>query len=66
MRDAQHLPVARNLFHFFTDGIAGFAWVAPALMLACAWRKSGSESFRIGYVAGIFFWLATILIFSQI
>lgn len=34
-------------------GIAGFAWIAPGLMLAAALGKSGGESFRIGYVAGL-------------
>jgi len=34
-------------------GIAGLAWVAPALMLLAASGKSGAESFRIGYVAGL-------------
>ncbi|MFO1487524.1 MAG: apolipoprotein N-acyltransferase [Verrucomicrobiota bacterium] len=33
--------------------IAGFAWIAPALMLAAAFGKTGAESFRIGYVAGL-------------
>ncbi len=41
-------------------GIAGFAWVAPALMLACAHKKTGRESFWIGYVAGLSFWLASL------
>src|SRR5512137_2390464 len=41
-------------------GIAGFAWVAPALMLAAALGKSGWESFRIGYVAGLDHYLASL------
>ena len=41
-------------------GIAGFAWVAPALMIAATRGKTGGESFRIGYVAGISFWLASL------
>ncbi len=40
--------------------IAGLAWIAPALMLACAHGKSLRESFRIGYVAGFAFWLPTL------
>ena len=40
--------------------IAGFAWVAPALMLACARRKTNADAFRIGYVSGLSFWLATL------
>jgi apolipoprotein N-acyltransferase len=45
---------------FPKPGVAGLAWVAPALMLACTWGKSGSDSFRIGYVAGLSFWLAVL------
>ena len=41
-------------------GIAGFAWIAPALMLAAAIGKTGGPAFRIGYVAGITFWLASL------
>jgi apolipoprotein N-acyltransferase len=40
--------------------IAGFAWIAPALMLVAAIGSSGSESFRIGFVAGLVFWLASL------
>jgi len=39
-------------------GIAGFAWIAPALMLAAALGKRGAERFRIGYVAGLAYYLA--------
>jgi apolipoprotein N-acyltransferase len=45
---------------FTKPGIAGSAWIAPALMLACAYGKSSGDSFRIGYVAGLFFWLASL------
>jgi apolipoprotein N-acyltransferase len=41
-------------------GIAGLAWIAPALMLAVALGKRGWESFRIGYVAGLTFYLASL------
>ena len=41
-------------------GIAGLAWVAPALMLAAALGKRGGESFRIGYVAGLAYYLASL------
>jgi len=34
-------------------GIAGFAWIAPGLMVASAIGKAGGEVFRIGYVAGL-------------
>ena len=43
-----------------TLGIAGFAWIAPALMLAAAHGKTGGQAFRLGYVAGISFWLASL------
>ncbi len=33
--------------------IAGFAWLAPGLMVAAALGKSGGESFRLGFVAGL-------------
>ena len=38
--------------------IAGFAWVAPGLMVAAALGKQGTESFRIGYVAGLAHYLS--------
>ena len=38
---------------FPKTGIAGFAWIAPALMLAAARNKSGGEAFRLGYAAGL-------------
>ena len=41
-------------------GIAGMAWVAPALMVAAALGKSRGDSFRIGYVAGLAYYLASL------
>jgi apolipoprotein N-acyltransferase len=41
-------------------GIAGFAWVAPGLMLAAALGRNRAESFRIGYVAGLAYYLAAL------
>jgi apolipoprotein N-acyltransferase len=41
-------------------GIAGLAWVAPALMLAAALGKPGGEAFRIGYVAGLTHYLVSL------
>ena len=41
-------------------GLAGLAWVAPALMLVAALGKSGWESFRIGYIAGFAYYLASL------
>jgi apolipoprotein N-acyltransferase len=40
--------------------VAGFAWVAPGLMLFAARGKSGADAFRAGYVAGLVFWLASL------
>jgi apolipoprotein N-acyltransferase len=41
-------------------GIAGFAWVAPALLLFAAHEKNPGDAFRAGYVGGIVFWLASL------
>lgn len=41
-------------------GIAGFAWVAPAVILGAAFGTTGWQSFRIGYVAGLAHFLAAI------
>jgi apolipoprotein N-acyltransferase len=40
--------------------IAGFAWVAPALLLFAAHGKNSADAFRAGYVGGIAFWLASL------
>ena len=41
-------------------GIAGFAWIAPGLMLAIAQGKSRGDAFRIGYVAGLAYFLSSL------
>ncbi|HWD92165.1 MAG TPA: apolipoprotein N-acyltransferase [Verrucomicrobiae bacterium] len=41
-------------------GIAGFAWVAPGLILAAALGKNGAEAWRIGYVAGLAHYLGSL------
>jgi apolipoprotein N-acyltransferase len=41
-------------------GLAGFAWICPALMLLAARGKSGADAFRAGYVGGLAFWLASL------
>lgn len=41
-------------------GIAGFAWIAPGFFLAIALGKSGGEAFRLGYVAGLAHYLASL------
>jgi len=45
---------------FTKPGVAGSAWIAPALMLACAFGKNSGDSFRIGCVAGLSFWLGSL------
>ncbi len=40
--------------------LAGFAWLAPALLLLVARGKSGADVFRIGGVGGFAFWLASL------
>jgi len=45
---------------FLEIGLAGLAWVGPALILATAWGKSGGDAFRIGYVAGLAHYLASL------
>lgn len=37
--------------------LAGAAWVAPGLILACAYNRTGGKAWRIGYVAGLAHWL---------
>ncbi|MBU6411800.1 MAG: hypothetical protein KGR98_15555, partial [Verrucomicrobia bacterium] len=41
-------------------GMAGLAWVAPALLVFAARNKSGGDAFRAGYVAGLALWLASL------
>jgi apolipoprotein N-acyltransferase len=41
-------------------GIAGFAWIAPALMIFSTHGKNSGDAFRAGYAAGLFFWLASL------
>jgi apolipoprotein N-acyltransferase len=41
-------------------GIAGFAWVAPGLMIAAAQGKRGGDAFRVGYVAGLAHFLSSL------
>jgi len=44
---------------FPQPGIAGFAWVAPGLILMAARGKRGWEAARVGYVAGLFWALVS-------
>ncbi len=41
-------------------GMAGMAWVAPGMMLMAALGWNGGAAFRIGYVAGLAFYLASL------
>ncbi|MGA2788679.1 MAG: apolipoprotein N-acyltransferase [Verrucomicrobiota bacterium] len=45
---------------FPNTGIAGCAWIAPALMVAAAYGKSGGDAFRAGYVAGLAHFLSSL------
>jgi apolipoprotein N-acyltransferase len=47
-------------FAFPKPGIAGLAWLAPALMLGAAMGTRGWERFRIGYVAGLAHYLTSL------
>lgn len=40
--------------------VPGLAWIAPALLVAAALGRSSAEAFRIGYVGGIVFYLASL------
>ena len=39
---------------------AGLAWIAPALLLGAAREKTGWSAFRIGYVGGLAYYLASL------
>jgi len=41
-------------------GVAGFAWIAPGLILAAALGKRPAQAWRIGYVAGLAHYLASL------
>jgi apolipoprotein N-acyltransferase len=41
-------------------GIAGFAWISPALLVYAAHRKNSGDAFRAGCLGGISFWLASL------
>lgn len=45
---------------FPNANVAGLAWIAPGVMLVAALGRSGAESFRLGYVAGLTFWLGSL------
>jgi apolipoprotein N-acyltransferase len=39
---------------------AGGAWLAPGLLVFAARKKTGGDAFRVGYVAGLSFWLVSL------
>ena len=41
-------------------GIAGCAWVAPAILAAAAYGKQGGDAFRVGYVGGLAHFLSSL------
>ncbi len=41
-------------------GVMGFAWIAPALMVAAAYGQRGMDAFRVGYVAGLTHFLTSL------
>jgi apolipoprotein N-acyltransferase len=41
-------------------GIAGFAWLVPGLLLAIAQGRSRGDAFRIGYLAGLVYFLSSL------
>jgi apolipoprotein N-acyltransferase len=43
-----------------TLSVAGMAWIAPGLMLLAAFGRRGMAAFRIGYVAGLAYYLASL------
>ncbi len=51
---------------FPNRGVTGLAWLAPALMLASALGACGWERFRVGYIAGLAHYLASLSWLLQI
>jgi apolipoprotein N-acyltransferase len=45
---------------FPKTNVAGFAWIAPALLVFAALNKNAADAFRVGVVAGFAFWLASL------
>jgi len=41
-------------------GVAGFAYIAPAMMLAAALGKRSVEAFRLGYAAGLAYYISSL------
>ena len=45
---------------FPNAGIAGFAWIAPGILLASALGCTGAQAFRLGYAGGVAHYLASL------
>jgi len=41
-------------------GIAGCAWIAPAVLIAAAYGRSAGDAFRVGYVTGLAYFLSSL------
>ncbi|HEX7655209.1 MAG TPA: apolipoprotein N-acyltransferase [Verrucomicrobiae bacterium] len=40
--------------------LAGFAWVAPAILMFAVQKKSRADALRVGYLSGLTFWLISL------
>src|SRR5450432_3750984 len=63
IRSGYLLAIAAGLLlatAFPNIGIAGFAWVAPALLVYAAYGKKSGDAFRAGCLGGLSFWLASL------
>ena len=60
-RFALALPAGLVLAAAFPKlGVAGLGWLGPGLILASAIGMGGGSAFRIGFVAGLAHWLASL------
>ena len=63
IRSGYLLAIGAGLFltaAFPKISIAGFAWMAPALIIAAASGKRGGDAFRVGYLAGLAHFLTSL------
>ncbi len=56
------LLLAAAFPNFFSKsvGVAGFAWIAPGLILFSALGLNGKKAFRVGYIAGLAYYIASL------
>ena len=45
---------------FPKTSFAGFAWIAPALLIFAAHNKKSADAFRAGFIGGFAFWLVSL------